>query len=85
MPDAEYSFSLTESSPPGRLFCRLRASQIRRRDRGAFAASVAVTTPLEQNGRLGAPPKLGREQTPIELLTPHADEAVFAKKRAGRN
>jgi hypothetical protein len=37
------------------------------------------------NGRLGAPPKLGNEQTPIELLTPHADEAVFAKKWPGRN
>ena len=84
MPDAEYSLPVTESSA-------LQSSVLPSASKpntmaGARPGAVDVaTTALEPNGRLAAPPKLGSEQTPIELLTPHADETVFAKERAGRN
>ena len=85
MPDAEYSFPVTESSAAQSSVLPF-ASKPKydwRSHRGALGAAIATPTPLEQSGRLGTPPKLGSEQTPIELLTPHADEAVFAKERAG--
>jgi hypothetical protein len=51
-------------------------------DGGAIGGKVALAeTTVFAQGRLSASPKLGNEQTPIELLTPDADEAVSAKKR----
>jgi hypothetical protein len=96
MPDAEYSLSLTESSTPAA--CSASCQKFicgAGRSRRARCAPPSLQTQdgnlmlerdaLSSAGWLGASPKLGSEQTPIELLTPHADEAVFAKKRTGRN
>jgi len=57
---------------------RLRESQFGNEE-GALHRKVGGG--FRPRRRLGASPKLGNEQTPVELLTPDADEAVSAKKR----
>jgi hypothetical protein len=75
----EYSFALTQSSAPGHLLCRLAWEPFRRRGRRRCGGDWEIG--FRAGRRLSASPKLGNEQTPIELLTPDADEAVSAKKR----
>ena len=86
MPAAEYSFSVTESSAAPVISAAV-CEQANATGEGIEARSVVPSPPtlLEQSGRLGAPPKLGSEQAPIELQTAYADEAMSAQKRLGRN
>ena len=74
----EYSFALTQSSAPSHLLCRLAWKPFRRRGRRRCGEDWEIG--FRPARRLSASPQLGNEQTPIELPTSDADEAVSAKK-----
>jgi hypothetical protein len=75
----EYPLALIQSSAPGHLLADWRGSHSGGKDPGPCSGDWEIG--FRAGRRLSASPKLGNEQTPIELLTPDADEAVSAKKR----